>query len=605
MRTKQINKTGTCWRQLALTLAALSLALCLQAQDIPQHISYTQIYDFIDELAAEHIIEINSAVKPYSRNLIAQKLQEAQLQREHLTRRQQADLDFFLNDYALECDTIPDAIVQWTNRTNFSLGLLQPAFHYKDRLFKCRITPLLGMHVYANRKGAILKRWWGASFQADIASHVSVWGDLRDQSYNGTALLRDSYYETNNAKIQGARLSQPQYLNMLPGCEYKEASYGGDFSDSRGGIKAYTSWGSIGLVKDNIVWGDAYHCSNILSGRAPSFPMVTLQLKPVKWFELNYFHAWLISNVLDSTRQYTANAGTEYEKIYYRPANKFMAANMLTFRPIPYLNLSVGNSIIYAENNVQAAYFIPIAFYKSLDHLLTKGLAVENQNSQVFFSLSTRNVKYLNLYASVYVDEIKFARFKKSNPENNPISWQAGFSLTNFPMKNLSLRGEYTRTNILNYKHFINTLNYASNDYNLGHYMGDNAQEIYLELQYKPIRSLNLKLWWCHATKGNDYEDVRTRIDGQSTVSQIISQPVLGEKVWQNNTVAFDAVYEVFNNCYAVLNVAWNNAQAFEPASEPIVGENRLTAQGYLDKFTPVFYQGRNLTITAGFSFGF
>ncbi len=604
MCAQQIKHTGHARRMVA-GLVFVWLTVGLSAQDIPQHISYTQIYDFIDELAAEHIIEINSAIRPYSRNLIARKLQEAYLQRDQLTRRQQADLNFYLNDYALECDTMPQALVQWTDREKFSLGLLQPAFHYRDRLFKCRITPLLGMHVYANRKGAILKRWWGATFQADIASHLSVWGDLRDQSYNGTALLNDSYYATNSAKINGARLSQPQYLNLLPGCEYKEASYGGDFSDSRGGIKAYTSWGSIGLVKDNIVWGDAYHCSNILSGRAPSFPMLTLHLKPVRWLELNYFHAWLISNVLDSTRQYTANAGTEYERTYYRPANKFMAANMLTFTPIKHLNLSVGNSIIYAENNVQAVYFIPIAFYKSLDHLLTKGLAVENQNSQLFLSMSTRNVKYLNVYASVYVDEIKFARFKSSNPESNPLSWQAGFSLTNFPVSNLSLKGEYTRTNILNYKHFISTLSYTSNDYTLGHYMGDNAQELYLELQYKPIRSLSLKLWWSNAVKGNDYEDVRTTINGQSTVTQIISQPVLGEKVWQNNTVAFDAVYEVFNNCYAVLNVAWNNAEAFEPESEAIVGENRLTAQGYLDKFTPVFYQGQNLTLTVGFSFGF
>lgn len=584
----------------------LSAFTCvLSAQDVPQHISYTQIYDFIDELAAEHIIELNSAVKPYSRNTIAEKLQQARLHEDKLNKRQRADLYFFLNDYALECDTLPKSYVHWSNKRTFDLGLVQPAFHYGDKNFKCRIVPLLGMHVYANKKGAITKRWWGADLQMDIVDHISVWGSLRDNSFNGTSFLSDDYYASSGLKIQGARLSKPQYLNMLPGCQYKEASYGGDYSDSRGGIKAYAWWGSIGLVKDNIAWGDAYHCSNIISGRAPSFPMVTLNLKPVKWFELNYFHAWLVSNVLDSTHQYIANAGTDYAKTYYRPANKFMAANMFTFRPVRYLNISLGNSIIYAENNVQAAYFIPIAFYKSLDHLLTKGLSIENQNSQAFFSISTRNVKYLNVYASVYVDEIKFARFKKSNPESNPISYQAGFSLTNFPVKNLSLKGEYTRSGILNYKHFISTLTYASNSYALGHYLGDNAQEIYLELQYKPIRSLTLKGSYCNAIKGNYYDDVRTRVNGVSSVLTIISQPVLGEKTWKNVTCSFNAVYEVFNNCYAVFDVSYNNAQGFEPTSEAIVGETRLTAQGYLDKFTPVFYQGKNLTVTAGLSFGF
>jgi hypothetical protein len=85
------------------------------------------------------------------------------------------------------------------------------------------------------------------------------------------------------------------------GVQYKEANYGGDFSDSKGGISLYTWWGSIGLIKDNIVWGDSYNSSNIISGRAPSFPMLTLNLKPVRWLEFNYIHGWLVSNVIDSS----------------------------------------------------------------------------------------------------------------------------------------------------------------------------------------------------------------------------------------------------------------------------------------------------------------
>ena len=62
---------------------------------------------------------------------------------------------------------------------------------------------------------------------------------------------------------------------------------------------------------------------------------------------------------------------------------------------------------------MQAAYFIPIAFFKSLDHLLTKGLGSENQNSQVFASISVRPTDHLRLYGSFYLDEFKLARLKK------------------------------------------------------------------------------------------------------------------------------------------------------------------------------------------------
>ena len=579
-----------------LLTAAFFVPICAMAQDIPENTSYTQIYDFIDELAIDRIISINSVVKPYSRDYIAQKLREAQAADSLLTKRQRKDLEFYLNDYALECDTVPMRnIVSWTDKKSFALSLLQPSFHYNNKYFKARITPILGMDLLVNKKGLLMKRWFGADIQMDIVNHVSVWASYRDQSYNGD-YLKDEYF---NVKRHGARISQPQYLNQLPGCEYKEATYGGDYSDLRGGIKAYAWWGSIGLVKDVIQWGDAYNGSNIISGRAPSFPMVTLNLKPCRWFELNYIHGWLVSNVLDSTNYYVENYTDSTTTRHYRPANKFIAANMLTFTPIQGLNLSLGNAIIYAERNVQAAYFIPIAYYKSIDHLLTKGLGTENQNSMIFFNISSRNIKHLHLYGSIFLDEFNSKRLKKGNAERNPWSYKVGFNVSNWPLKNLSVQGEFTRTNIINYKHSISTLTWASNGYNLGHYLGDNSQDIYVAIDYKPVRGLDLKLSYTNATKYNDYSYIRNVVD------EALAQKPFDEKVWQNDIVAFKAVYEVVNNAYAIVNVEWNNARGYTPTSEPISSENRMTAEGYLNQYTPTFYQGKNWTCTVGFSFGF
>ena len=259
------------------------------SQNIPQSVAYTRIYEYIDELATDGIIEINSAIKPYSREFIAQKLLEAQSKSNLLNQRQQADLRFFLNDYALERDTLPKGFVHLLgDKRHSDLSLIQPAFFYRDSIFKSRISPVIGIDVLSNAKGAILHKWYGFDFQGTFANHLSVYGNIRDNSYDGTNLT--------NFSINNARLSQPQYLNNLPGVEYKEASYGGDFSDSKGGIVLYNKWASVGLVKENIVWGNSYNCSNIISGRAPSFPMITLSLKPVKWFELNYFHAFSLRN---------------------------------------------------------------------------------------------------------------------------------------------------------------------------------------------------------------------------------------------------------------------------------------------------------------------
>jgi len=566
-------------KKTILSILFIFAFLAVSAQDIPEHISYTRIYDYLDELATDNIIELNSVAKPYARTFIAEKLLQAQGKKDKLNKRQRDELRFFLNEFALEQDKLPGTNLTISRNENLTFAGIQPGLSYRDSVFRVKITPLLGMDITRNSNGTITKRWYGADFQAMFGKHLSVYGSLRDIS------------------IDGPLLARPGYLNDYPGYEYKESASGGDFSDSRGGIKYSWSWGSIGLVKDNVIWGDNYHGSNILSGRAPSFPMLTLHLKPTKWFELQYFHGWLVSDVLDSTRYYLDNLGAKH----YRMKNKFIAANMLTFTPIDKLNLSVGNSIIYAEDNVQPGYFLPIAFYKSIDHTLTKGLNLENQNSQIFLNFSSRNIKHLHLFTSVYADEISWGRFLPKSKERNPISYKVGADLSNFPIENLSLVAEYTNTNIINYKHSIPALTWASNGYNLGSYLGDNSEEMYLAMRYKPIRGLDLSLSYTDAKHGNEYEYVRDN----HAIDAIISQPSPGSITWSNKTLGFNAQYEVFNNAYAIVNVAYSNIQGYNLTSTPIVGEVRKTAQGYLDLFTPAYLQGKDTTVTVGFSFGF
>jgi len=584
-------------------LFVLSLVFCsfsVFAQDIPEHISYTRIYDYLDELAGDGIINLNSVIKPYSRSFIKDKLLETQKRTGELNKRQRDELAFFLNNYALEQDKLPDSHVNIWKDEFSSAALVQPGFHYRDTIFRARITPLLGMHITHNDNGNIIKRWYGADIQLMIGKNLSVYGSLRDVSIQGALL-------TNNLSTKDALLARPAYLNDYPGYEYKESSVGGDYSDSRGGIKYAWNWGSIGLVKDNVVWGDNYHGSNILSGRTPSFPMLTLHLKPTKWFEMQYIHGWLVSNVVDSTRYYLDNM----DKKQYRMANKFIAANMFTFTPVRNLNLSIGNSIIYAEPNIQPAYLIPIAFYKSMDHTLTKGLNLENQNSQVFINFSSRNIRHLHLFTSVYADEISFSRFSPSSAAKNPISYKLGGNLSNFPIDNLSLTAEFTRTNIINYKHSIPVLTWASNSYNLGSYLNDNSQEIYLALRYKPIRGLDLGLSYTSAEHGNEYDYLRR--DGVAdAITKIISQPVLGDIIWSNKTIGFNAQYEVINNAYALINVAYSDIRGGSLKSATIPGEvvpptgyTGTTEQFYLDLFTPKYLQGKHTTVTVGFSFGF
>ena len=121
-------------------------------------------------------------------------------------------------------------------------------------------------------------------------------------------------------------------------------------------------------------------------------------------------------------------------------------------------------------------------------------------------------------------------------------------------------------------------------------------------------------------TKYRAYDYIRGYIASKrNTETPIIAQKPFSEKIWRNDVVNFRAVYEVFNNCYAHVDVTYNNARAFAPTSERILGEDRgWNADGtsmelagealknyYLNKYTPVYLQGANFTFSCGLSFGF
>ena len=246
-------------------------------------------------------------------------------------------------------------------------------------------------------------------------------------------------------------------------------------------------------------------------------------------------------------------------------------------------------------------------------YLLTKGLRTENQNSQAFASITVRPTDHLRLYGSFFLDEFKLARLKKSEPQKNPISYLVGFNWSGWPVKGLSLRGEFMRSYIACYTHSIQVLNFTSNSYQMGHYMGDNAQSIFVQVAYRPVRGLRLTLDYTCDTKYNTYDYIR------HDIGAIISQKPFNEKIWQNDEINFRAIYEVFNNCYAHVDLTYNHARAFAPASTRVAGEDRgWNADGtsknlegaalekyYLNKFSPIYFQGRNLMITCGLSFGF
>jgi hypothetical protein len=539
-------------------------------QIVYEHISRVSIYDFLDELANAKIIEINSAIKPYSRVFIAGKLAEASGKTDQLSRRQQQELEFYLKDYRLELKyhtTGMKPLNIFPKSDHFATALNPLGFHYRDSLFAASVRPIWGIDYNYNSNGSAYHRWGGLEAFAYISENVG-----------GYASLRDNY--------ESVILTQPQYFNQRPGAPQKGSPAGGrEYSETRGGLMASWKWGAFGIIKDHAEWGNNYNGANILSGRTPSIAQIKLQLTPIWWFEFNYFHGWLVSEVIDSVRSYWD--GDVYRGVFYP---KYIAANMYTFRPVRNLTVSVGNSIVYSDMNVHMAYLVPFLFYKSVDHTLnaTNSAGQTGQNAQMFFDISSRNIKNLHLFLTLFVDEFSIKRVTDSE-RHNFLSWKGGFRLSNWPVQNLALTGEFTYTLPLTYQHNISTTTFESNRYQMGHYLRDNSNDLFLSLRYKPIRGLTIDLSYTLARHYNDY--VYNYDPGLDAL------PVMQDITWRNQVIALQGRYEFLNNAYVFTGISFGNNEGFDVDGQ--------TAAYYLNRYSPAFFRGNTTTFRAGFNIGF
>jgi len=537
----------------------------LKSQVVYEHITNENIYLFLDELANENWIEINSAIKPYSRSFIADKLLEASVYKPEMSKRQQKELAFYLQGFTLEID---DHIklnpkINFLKKTKgFGVDINPLGGFYQDKLFRFQAQPVYGQEMYMNDNGTERYSYGGLQGYAYIGKHVGIYASLRDNHYTQA-------------------FNRVDYLNPIPGGNFKNRDGGVDWSEMRGGFTFSWNWGEVAIVKDHIEWGTNNHGATIYSGKQPSFAQVNIKLKPAFWLEFNYVHGWLVSEVVDSTRSYWD--GTTNDPRYravFRP--KWITSNMFTIMPIKGLNFSIGNSIVYSDYD-HPGFWIPIFVYKPVDHTYnaTDSYGQAGQNSQLFTDISIRLIKHLHLYGSLYSDEIKFDRIGVDSLHNF-WSWKGGFQVSNFLVNNYAFTFEYTKTLPGTFQHPISTTTYASNMYNMGHYLRDNSDEIYFSIMVKPIRGLHLKAEAFIARHGPDekYDDG----------ADIVETPFMEYVAWKNTTYAFNVRYEIVNNVYVYGNITISD----------IIGDEEL-----VKKWTPDYYIGSQTTISGGFNIGF
>lgn len=531
--------------------------LPLNGQEVPVHIRNEGDYEFLSRLNALHLANAELVFRPVSTSTMLEAIKGV----DHDSLK-----TFGLwEEWEMYSGTLSfwDQAAKAKRYTSFldcscetPLHLMSSdLFSYRDSSFRFRFNPLFSYEFYSNDKGSEYWRRSGLAFEASLGKHWGFWGSLADN------------YES-------VRFSEDHYLTQRPGANYKLSDQAGEYSETRGGISYAWKSGHIMMAKGNVQWGSGYHGTSIFSGRTPSYPFLKLNLKPVKWLEFNYFHGWLVSEVIDSNRTgwYTNAYGNERREYFY---DKYIAANMFTFRPWKRLNISFGNSIIYSDDHPKFAYFIPFLFWKSVDHTLTgAGSSRLGQNSQMFFDISSFQIRHLHLYTSVFVDEVSFRRFWDENEHSNFFGMKIGAALYDLPIPAFRAIMEYTRSHPLAYRHNTPLTTFESNRYNLGHYLTDNADEFYASLRWSPLPLGYIQLSYTGIRKGPDY----TALGGAR-----LGLPFMEETNWTYSSAEVLLKYTLSYHLSLRASLRFGNSE----------GEAEST-------YLPEFYRGKTTTGSIG-----
>jgi hypothetical protein len=162
-----------------------------------------------------------------------------------------------------------------------------------------------------------------------------------------------------------------------------------------------------------------------------------------------------------------------------------MAAHMVEFTPWRGVDISLGESVVYSDRGPLLIYMIPVMFFKSAEHYNR-----DKDNIQWFANLDLNLIRNVDIYSSLFIDDLALDDILNPDKQRNYLGFTVGFQTYDVLLKSVELIAEYTRINPWVYTHKYTAVDFTNNGYVMGSWMGQNADNIYVDLSYRPARSL-------------------------------------------------------------------------------------------------------------------
>ena len=484
--------------------------------------SNSEVHPFLYRMAQKGFIEYNDLIKPINRVNVLNVLNILKLKYSTLSIVEKKELNFYLQEYTRPSKEQISLFKKDQNKRWRAGAIVANDFEFY-------IDPLLGINNFSGTNKNIRQ----------LSNGFELWGTAGKNKNLGYQVYYRDYTETGNIN-NNFREESATRGNILIGAKSDNKI---NYTDIRANINYSFKKGNISFGKDNLIWGYGENSNIVLSNKAPSYPYLRLDYKPLQWLNFNYTHAWLNSNITDSSLSYFTNTGRIDNDFRLVFVQKYLATHSIEVQAMKGLNIAVGESIVYSDK-MDPGFLIPINLFKFYDNNRSNYLIEAGSNGQYFLSVSSRNqIKNTHLYSTLFIDEIKVSSIFKKTESRNQLGYNLGGSITDIIIPYLSLGAEYTRVNPFVYSNLIPAQTYSSYKYSLGDWMGNNFDRTILFAKYTPIAKLKLVARYQKIRKG-----------GSGTIYQqyaVQPQPsFLSDYIKNRSDIFLQARYEYINNIY-------------------------------------------------------
>ena len=493
--------------------------------------SSSSIYDLLNRLSVKGLMEFNDELKPLSRMELANKLIEADDQHDKLTSLEQQEIDYYKKEFAPELAL--RGIISIAEKPQFFrmddvTGFR--VFLFRNDDFTFNLDPILGLDTKNRFDEGQTHRWNGLLFYGYYKNNLRFDFYFKDNEERGDRIDRTKIFSLES----GVNLSQNNPETI-------------EYVDVQGSISYFWNSGNISIGKQPIEWGSGTGGKIIFSNKPPSFPFIKLEFSPASWLKFVYFHGWLHSGLIDSS---SIRTSLVEKRDSYSQIEKYVAAHIVSVYPFENLSISLGESMIYSDK-IEMAYFIPVLFFRTVDHYLAKDSSNSGDNAQLFFNTVYKNYDLKSkFYATLFIDELSITKLLEGD-NLSAVGFTAGLNVVEPFFENSDLSFEYTRLNPFVYMNSNDAQLFTSHDYQLGHWIGSNAHQIYAEYNQSFLRGLRLKLWGEYIRKGQKELPEE---------QYILPYPgfLYGNKFSMSN-IGLILNYEVLHNLFGQINFTYSN----------------------------------------------